>query len=123
MVRYLLVVMFLLWAAYLNNAFCLGEYNYGDNRAPSASPLGGLTVQNVQQFVTLGFDDNAASGWPSSTQGTPNVVLARHRSLILVCRNCLARALGLEAKTVQRVSKISLVWLSVSEHPKIDKTP
>jgi hypothetical protein len=56
---FLLVVCF-------RNAFCLNEYNYGDNRAASANPPGGLNAQNVPQFVTLGFDDNAASGWAGS---------------------------------------------------------
>jgi hypothetical protein len=38
--------------------FALGGYSYSDNVAPSQTPPGSLTVAQVPQFVSMGFDDN-----------------------------------------------------------------
>ncbi|MBN1981462.1 MAG: hypothetical protein JW795_08025, partial [Chitinivibrionales bacterium] len=50
---------------YVGHLFSLGEYDYKDNRPPSPNPPG-LAVKNVPQFVTIGFDDNAYSGFEGS---------------------------------------------------------
>lgn len=40
-----------------------------DNVAPSQNPPAGLAVQQVPQFVTIGFDDNSRSGDAAGDQG------------------------------------------------------
>jgi peptidoglycan/xylan/chitin deacetylase (PgdA/CDA1 family) len=42
------------------------SYSYGDNVAPSQSPPGGLAVNQVPMFVTIGWDDNPYSGLQGS---------------------------------------------------------
>lgn len=62
---------FLVLALFFNMSFSATRagYNYTDNHPESKMPPGGLTVNEVPQFVILGFDDNSRAGSADSVIG------------------------------------------------------